>query len=188
MKLINSQKNNAAKKQEQELYPKVKTFSRAYAFSPSSPEPTETQNSQAPSFRLDERPYPLVTPSYDAGNAFDEPERIDLQDTLLTDESFAERLPERQPSAVKPDPADASAEAADHNQYMESEPSQVSSDPDEAGLYLDDGSDLIRETESFYQPEPETEYEADPFYNPESVTDDEEDSGNIHSFNTKEKA
>lgn len=179
MKLINSQKNNAAKKQEQEQYPKVKTFSRAYAFSPSSPEPTETQSSQAPSFRLDERPYPLVTPSYDAGNALSEPERIDLQDTLLTDESFAERPPKHRPvaadtvSAETPSDVKNSEEHKEPEEYIEA-PHYFTAvkgmDPEESGETVED-DEYDEEDEpvySFSETEDADEEESDSFYEPES--------------------
>ena len=176
MKLINSQKNNAAKKQEQEQYPKVKTFSRAYAFSPSSPEPTETQNSQAPSFRLDERPYPLVTPSYDAGNALSEPERIDLQDTLLTDESFAERPPKHRPVAADTVSAETPSDVKkpeEPEEYIEA-PHYFTAvkgmDPEKSGESVED-DEYDEEDEpvySFSETEDADEEESDSFYEPES--------------------
>ena len=102
MKLINSQKNNTSKKHEQEQYPRVKTFSRAYAFSPAQSESASDKSVSASPFCPDERPYPLASSSFIPSAPelnTDDPERIDLQDTLLTDESFVERHPKSHSAA-----------------------------------------------------------------------------------------
>ena len=173
MKLINSQKNNAAKKQEQEQFPKVKTFPRAYAFSPSQTESASDKTASAAPFRLDERPYPLVSSSFvpDApAYKADDPERIDLQDTLLTDESFVERNPKSHPADNK--------KTEEPEEHIESphyfQPEQIfepdeTDEPDEI-----DEPDEAEEPRAFDLPtyaEPEAEDEDDSFFVPESDTE-----------------
>ena len=96
MKLIRSQKKDAGKNQALEQYPKVKTFSKAYDYAPRKNETPAVPSGNSPFFAPDERPYPTATPASlpeipSKTSDFNDPERIDLQDTLLTDESFVER-------------------------------------------------------------------------------------------------
>ena len=110
MKLIKAQKKDKGKNQAQELYPKVKTFSKAYDFAPKKEEPPVVPSGDMPFFALDERPYPMAVPPVNypeipnKSTDFNDPERIDLQDTLLTDESFTGR-PLKPSAAVSFDPA-----------------------------------------------------------------------------------
>ena len=96
MKLIRSQKKDAGKNQALEQYPKVKTFSKAYDYAPRKNETPAVPSGNSPFFAPDERPYPTAAPASlpeipSKTSDFNDPERIDLQDTLLTDESFVER-------------------------------------------------------------------------------------------------
>ena len=190
MKLIKSQKNNVEKKQEQELYPKVKTFSRAYAFSPAISDSTKDRNEHTPSFLLDERPYPLVTPSFISGSSNDDPERIDLQDTLLTNESFVERHPKSRSAAddvfaAEPADTEKTAESEEHIEAPYYYPPVVkdvgtdeTDEPDEDGeddepVFALPEEDYVdgNEDDSFYEPEPDTECESEPFFSSEPETD-----------------
>ena len=192
MKLINSQKNNAAKKQEQGQYPKVKTFSRAYAFSPAQTEPTPDKNVSATPFRPDERPYPLVSPSYAPdvpAYKADGPERIDLQDTLLTDESFVERprksRPVEQEKAKEPEEHIEAPHYFQPEQYVEPDEAEEPVEVDEPGEAEDQSAfdlpsyaelEAEDEDDSFFVPESETEYETDRFFSSEPETGFDPDS------------
>ena len=165
MKLIRSKKNGEEKKNAQELYPKVKTFSKAYDFSPSKQETPADRYNSATSFHLDERPYAVVPvnaafpENITASVETDDPERIDLQDTLLTDESFTKRLPKRPPA-----PAEKKEE-----KIIPPESEQSFAEPADSGIsgpVADFEPDSEDETEPFYEPEPEAEYETESFFAP----------------------
>ena len=126
MKLFKSQKKNEENKQEQVLYPKVKTYSNAYGFSHAdaavkAQEPAAPAGNTVP-FRMDERPYsvkavplPETVPPL-ASDDYNDPERIDLQDTLLTDESFVARIQDQVPDTAdgqNTDPVVSSAGSAE---------------------------------------------------------------------------
>ena len=133
MKLINSQKKKEEKKKEEALYPKVKTFSRTYEYSPSVKTESSEQSGYAPSFYPDERPYP-VNPAVSASvpvSAAD-PERIDLQDTILTDESFVERPAKYRPTVSAVPAPDASVPEQETELHAESGQSEGNAEPDES--------------------------------------------------------
>lgn len=93
MKLNKSKKKSAGRNQPQEHYPKVKTFSKAYDFSSEKKAAPAVPSGNMPPFISDERPYPIVHSADlpeipNITENYSDPERIDLQDTLLTDESF----------------------------------------------------------------------------------------------------
>ena len=142
MKLFKTQKKNAEKNQTQELYPKVKTYSKAYDFAPQKKEASPVPSDDTPYFALDERPYPTVNlPKIPRKPSdFNDPERIDLQDTLLTDESFVER-------PLKPYSAVSHASSADSSAKPD--------EPEEkAAIYESDNSNELEEfgesEESFF--------------------------------------
>ncbi len=190
MKLINSQKNNTSKKHEQEQYPKVKTFSRAYAFSPAQSESASDKSVSASPFRPDERPYPLASPSFIPSAPelnTDESERIDLQDTLLTDESFVERHPKSHSAADDVSAAESAdkMEAEESEDYIEAphyyppvvkdvgtdetdEPDEDGEDDEPAFTLPESDFGNEGEDDSFYEPEPDAECETEPLFSPES--------------------
>ena len=179
MKLNKSQKKNAGRNQTQDLYPKVKTFSKAYDYAPKKPENPAVPSGGAHFFALDERPYPTAVPpvSYpeipNKSSEVSDPERIDLQDTLLTDESFVER-PLKQPAAVSGSPA---ADADENGGIREPEEAKEDSTAEqEEDFWHSEESDLPEAPEESGEndiPEPFYEYEAEedeapgPFHKPE---------------------
>lgn len=202
MKLTKSQKKNAEKKQQvQELYPKVKTFSKAYDFAPKKEESPVAPSADMNFFALDERPYPTavspvsypVIPNKSAD--FNDPERIDLQDTLLTDESFTGRHLE-QPGAVSVDSASETPAGQDDTEkeslaeeeelrpretreeetlpeetaLPEEESFWETDNPDEAGTVISEESNE-NDAESLFGSEPEAEYEAGSYFEHDSETD-----------------
>lgn len=185
MKLFKSQKKNAGSNHAQDLYPKVKTYSKAYDFSPQKEQAPAAVPVDAPFFIPDGRPYPAAVPPADLpeipnkAEEFNDPERIDLQDTLLTDESFAGR-PMKQSASV---PAGFTADEPAEQEETEPVPAAVedpwfpeTEEPEETPET--DEEDDFRETD---EPEPfeaeipeENEEDVpEPFFSPEA---DEEDS------------
>ena len=200
MKLTKSQKKNAGKNQAQELYPKVKTFSKAYDFAPKKEEPPVVSSGDMPSFALDERPYPTSVPTVshpeipNKSSDFNDPERIDLQDTLLTDESFTGRS-EKQPVAVpidivpdmpaeqyEPEEVSFAEEKEEHRSWESSEAEPL---PDEEKHFWEadkpDESETPEENYeddlgSLFSSDPEAEYEAGSFFEPDAETDSDRKS------------
>lgn len=167
MKLIGSKKNDA-KKRAQELYPKVKTFSSAYDYSPAKRNTADEQTGYSMPFRLDERPYavtpvPASIPERAASSSdINNPERIDLQDTMLTDESFAGRPPRHH----QPEPEDKSAASgAFEDSGMDDEP-ETDDKPEASVLDVFSEQNSYDGYEPFYQADPETGYETEPLYTP----------------------
>lgn len=164
MKLIRSQKNKEVKKQTEELYPKVKTFSGAYDGPHSAQDLFSSQSGPIRTFRPDERPYPVTPIPADAPVVplsvdSSDPERIDLQDTLLTDESFTERIPERRPSVPEKPAAGPATSAARPEKVMEPE---TNAEPE-----------LAAEPEkNDWNAEPE-EFEGPEMYSPDSKMEDD---------------
>ena len=167
MKLRRSEKNSTGKKQAHELYPKVKTFSRTYERSPIRDFPAAPDETVSP-FYPDERPFPVEVPSGDsagfnsASEDFSDPERIDLQDTLLTDESFVERPAKRHPSADSvaslsvPEGSAGSLYAEDQDvPGISAEPAGQDRSADAFESYLD--SDTDARMDSFPADDPETD-------------------------------
>ena len=202
MKLIKKQKDNAEKKLVQEQYPKVKTFSRAYDYSPASGQASAVVAGRKSPFSLDERPYPVtaipgsVPETTSDSQDLNDQERIDLQDTILTDESFVERPSKRRPQVKTPVMETVSAESKTAKETRESKLSEspektcepeesekadevlepvesVTSEeldkPEEFHTKLEDNYSESEDDlfEPFILPEPEVEFESDPFYNPE---------------------
>ncbi len=192
MKLTKSQKKNAGKNQAQELYPKVKTFSKAYDFAPKKEEPPVVSSGDMPFFALDERPYPTavspvsypVIPNKSAD--FDDPERIDLQDTLLTDESFTGRPPKQSPAVsvdpeedtpaghVKPEEDPAFEESSGIRDAEETEEDPAAKEEvnfwkaEKTGRHeVPEDSDIGKITGTFFGYEPEEDEESNSFYKPE---------------------
>ena len=183
MKLIKSKKSSEKEKQLQELFPKVKTFSKAYDFSSQKQETTAGGNGYTAMYHLDERPYAVVPvpagvpESINASDDPNAPERIDLQDTLLTDESFTDRPSKHHSSEKKDSPVfpDAFKEPDAPEEPEAAELLDLSGIPD----HEPDDDD-----EPFYQPDPEDEYDPEPLYSPvhekeyePSDIEQEEDAG-----------
>lgn len=193
MKLIRSKKNSAGKKQAQELYPKVKTFSGTYERSSVGKEMSASLNESRP--YPDERPYPVAAPAADVSGlvsdpeTFTDPERIDLQDTLLTDESFVERPSKHHPSAEPVAHASVSEGAAD---FIPSEAPEFAGDsvgtedPEISGSSFEDAAYEesfpgcqentgyeTNETDSFFETDPDTDTDENFF----SGYDADEDNG-----------
>lgn len=181
MKLFNSHKKSEPANPAQNLYPKVKTFSGSYDYSPAGSGKTESM----PAIREEERLYPVASfPVPDSVNAMESddfrgPELIDLQDTLLTDDSFADRAPKWPAavlsSAVPPVP-DAGPAEQENNEGL---PGSETEDSDEP-FYIPESEpedEPAGSAGSLYVPASETEDEADddagPFYIPESDPEDE---------------
>ncbi|MCR5565515.1 MAG: Ig-like domain-containing protein [Clostridiales bacterium] len=191
MKLIRSQKKDADKNQALEQYPKVKTFSKAYDYAPKKNDTPAVPSGNSPFFAPDERPYPTAVPSASLPEIpsktadFNDPERIDLQDTLLTDESFVER-PLKQSEEVSggftadaPDercePEAVSAADDEYEEAREAEPEEDSSsdnddfwkteEPDTAGI--SEEREESRPAGLYFPSEPDEEDTGGSFYEPE---------------------
>lgn len=204
MKLRKKQKDSAEKKLAQEQYPKVKTFSKAYNFSPVPDQAPAVETGYNSPFLPDERPYPTtVVPKSSLGKIsdspdFNDPERIDLQDTILTDESFVERSPKHRPPEKTPVAKAASEESEELKETLDSdsseesyetrepETSEIPEKSDTPEKSLSESEDDYSESEDdrfepFFLPEPEAEFESDPFYNPEedpeSLAESKKDEG-----------
>lgn len=179
MKLKSSKKDKAEKKQAQEQYPKVKTFSRAYDYSPASKEAPAAAVRNTQAFLPDERPYPVVSESVpvsaEPAEDYNDPERIDLQDTLLTDESFVQRVPHRRPpvSDTKAEekiavPAEEPAESEESEPLYQTEPEaefEADSFPgfeSYAGLEPEPDPDSEPDSDFFYMPDSDEESEPEP--------------------------
>ena len=177
MKLIKSQKKDKGRNQAQELYPKVKTFSKAYDFAPKKEEKPVAPSGDTPFFALDERPYPTAASPANLpvipnkSSDYNDPERIDLQDTLLTDESFGARAI-KHPASVSDaltaevpdtqnDPEELSP--ADENSEIR-EPEEVKAEPAEEDSWNNEEPDQPESPEESEEediPEPFFEYEAE---------------------------
>ena len=170
MKLKKKQKDNIEKKLVQNQYPKVKTFSKAYDHSPVSSQVPASGAGFKPSFAPYERPYPVnsihgtVPEGFPDSSDPNDPERIDLQDTILTDESFVERSPRRRLQEKVP-VMDAAEEGEKPDETRESE------ETDEPEGSYSSGYSHSESKNDWFEPiplpEPEAEFESDPFYSPE---------------------
>ena len=164
MKLIRSKKDDDSKNRTQELYPKVKTFSGAYGYTPAKNSSSGIRTGIVPTSVPDERPYPASVSSDIPGTRFEyeDPERIDLQDTLLTDESFQKRVPVRRPDKADEQISESSVPDAGSEESANSgvEVSEEWETPDhtagDASVSDDPGHGEIRETaepEEYVNPE-----------------------------------
>ena len=176
MKLKSSKKDKSEKKPVQEqLYPKVKTFSKAYDFSPATRKTAADPVRSTSPFYQDERPYPVTaipesTPEAVSDERSSDPERIDLQDTLLTDESFTERIPKRRPAAESVGPEAISEEKPETEATGEAETSDI------PGLFLHDESGDNTEPDAFYETDPDSVVDYEVLPESESVEEDESDT------------
>lgn len=204
MKLRKKQKENHGKSKAQELYPKVKTFSRAYDYSSGGNSTAVAQSGiSSSSLRdIEINPVPLspLVPEYAASVDINDPERIDLQDTLLTDESFTERFPIRHQTAEDAGEDNSFVPAAEPEQYSESEESDsyetapeeepklsFPAEPEaeyesdfysgsESGPEEEGETASEKETELLFPTEPEAQYESDFYIDPESDPEEEEEA------------
>lgn len=202
MRQKKAEKSNASKRQLLELYPKVKAFPKPFNSSPAGKDAPAAQSGNLPSFFQEERPYPVGFPDAavsavkPAPDAFIDPERIDLQDTMLTDESFADYSQQHHPSGENTSGKTAvPAPAANEPEEKCSEPEEPeafgtlpeyeeSGEPEDGWIpaYMnmesenpgsdEDGDD---EPDSFYVPDPEYDAGPEPLFG--SVLDTSGESG-----------
>ena len=178
MNLIRRQKNGEAKKKSQEQPQKVKTFSRSYDYAPANAYRADRPVVPMPLER--ETAVPPVPDDTGEWKSSGIPDSIELQDTLLTDDSFVERAPHPEAEPV-PDntsvaePEDSFApvsetepDSAGSREYAPKPASVAESIPGHG--YADE-----YETESGmeYEPEYGDEYEPEPEFEDEDDTETE---------------
>ncbi len=194
MKLNKSKKKSAGGNQPQEHYPKVKTFSKAYDFSSEKKAAPAVPSGNMPPFTSDERPYPIVHSAElpeipNITEDYSDPERIDLQDTLLTDESFvggslkssvavsADHLSDSSAVPEKPEedsllfkteePEEEWPEKKEEEIREEQEPAEYLAADEEVDFWKAEKPEL------FETPEEDDECTESSFFDPKSVNDAE---------------
>ena len=168
MRQKKAEKSNASKKQLLELYPKVKAFPKPFNSSSAEKDAPAAQSGETPFFFPEERPYPVSFPDATVSafepvtDAFTDPERIDLQDTMLTDESFADYSQPQHPSAAESAARQDSIPAAADEKTEEPEPFLSPAEMDALSEIPGDSED--DEPDSFYVPDSDNEYEPEPLF------------------------